>query len=116
MQQGVTTLANGFECTEQGFYALCDFADKGSYLVYADHDSDTVIKLCSRPDCTHTDNTCNAYFDSMYNNICYYNKHLYTLERGGSGFSLVRMDLDGRNRTVIMDSSKTITGYKQRCV
>ena len=114
MQQGVTTLANGFECTDSGFYSLCFFElVQGNFLVYGDHNSDTIVKLCSRPDCTHTENTCNAYFDSMYDNICYYNKHLYTLERGGSGFSLVRMDLDGRNRTVIMDSSKTITGYKQ---
>ena len=113
-QQSVTSLCNGFECTDQGFYALCDFAGKGSYLVYADHDSDTVIKLCSRPDCTHDDENCNAYF-AGYTNVCYFDGHLYLVSPDALRLVVTRIDLDGRNRTDVLDTMEMLLGYRQ-CV
>lgn len=59
--QSMSTLGNGMEVTESGVYFMCYL--KGlTYLLYADHDSDTFVKLCARPDCTHSDRFCNAYF------------------------------------------------------
>lgn len=92
-RQGVTVLQNGFECTDTGAYWMCE-----NWLLYSDHGSDTVIKLCGRPDCTHSNRDCNAYFNGC-NNICYYNGYLYTF--GSEG--LYRVNLDGSDRLLVFD-------------
>lgn len=96
-----------------GVYFMCstDSSTKTgemvSYLLYSDYGSDTVIKLCGRPDCDHENEDCNAYFENGCN-ICYYNGYLYAAESHGSPASgseciLYRMDTDGGNRAVIFD-------------
>lgn len=62
LNQGVFTDSNGFECTNDGMYFMLS-TEQGSFLCYCDHGSDTVVKLCSRPDCTHSGRDCNAYFN-----------------------------------------------------
>ena len=34
----------------------------GFWLLYSEHGSDSVIKLCGRPDCQHNNSDCNAFF------------------------------------------------------
>ena len=99
-RQGITVLANGFECTDIGSYWMCD-----SWLLYGDHNSDTVIKLCGRPDCTHSDSDCNAYFGSC-SSICYYDGYLYTF--GDEG--LYRINLDGSDRLLVFDLPAFMVG------
>ena len=61
---------NEFECTDDGVYFMNVYLEVedemmegvAPYLFYADHNSDTVIKLCGRPDCTHNTLECNAVF------------------------------------------------------
>ena len=115
-RQGVKSWGNGFECTQEGSYFM-HVTGKGSWLLYADHNSDTVIKLCGRPDCSHTDNNCNAYFNRAYT-ICYYDGFLYTFDdkelTDSTNRDLIRMNLDGTERQVLYNSSEFMTanGYK----
>lgn len=81
-----------------------------SYILYSDHGSDTVIKLCGRADCDHNNPDCNACI-AEGNNIYYHEGHLYVVsgEGGtmegfeGTGCSLIRMDMDGGNHVTILD-------------
>ena len=106
---------NEFECTDNGVYfnwvfleATHDGATSNlPYLFYADHNSDSVIKLCGRPDCTHNTTECNAVFPEGDCGISYYGGHLYltTYGIGPEIMALYRMDPDGNNRTKILDCS-----------
>ena len=60
MAQGTTALCNGIEVTNQGVYFFAQM-DMGQYLMYIDHNGTEAVKLCSRPDCAHDSNTCNAF-------------------------------------------------------
>ena len=93
------SLLNGFECTDKGSYFMCRVG-AGSWLLYIEHGSDTVIKLCGRADCTHTDSDCNAYFAHGIN-ICYYDGYLYTYGGDGSHKGLIRLNLDGTERRMV---------------
>ena len=103
-RQGLTY--SHFECTENGVYFVCTnfFTDNNTYILYGDHDSDTLIKLCGRADCTHTDQTCNAYLYGAYM-ICYYDGHLYANTSSTIAPKIVRMDLDGTNRVTVLDTN-----------
>lgn len=90
---GIRQLQNSFECTSTGFYAMCD-----NWLLYCDHGSDEIIKLCGRPDCNHKDATCNAYFNNGYN-VCFEDDHLYVVHAS----RLVQLEPDGTNRLTILD-------------
>ena len=112
MTQGVFTDSNGFECTNDGMYFMLS-TEQGSILCYCDHGSDTVVKLCSRPDCTHSGRDCNAYFNSG-RGICYYNGYLYTvqkMENDSRNYELIRMNLDGTERISVVDTREVSQGY-----
>ena len=102
-RQGIKSMGNGFECTQNGSYFMYDGFGGGSWLLYIDHGSDTVIKLCGRPDCNHTDSDCNAYFMDA-TSICYYDGFLYTFNENPlkvTDKDLIRMNLDGTERAVV---------------
>ena len=84
---------NSFECTSEGCYWMCD-----GILLYCDHGSEEVIRLCGRPDCTHSDMTCNAHF---YNgtNVNYYDGSLYVTRET----QLIRLNPDGTGRVNVID-------------
>ena len=81
-----------------------------SYVLYSDHGSDTVIKLCGRADCDHNNPDCNACI-AEGNNIYYHEGYLYVVSgeggymEGGEGISskLIRMDLDGSNHVTVFE-------------
>ncbi len=113
-RQGIYALQNGFEVTSTGVYFMCDIvSDGGRYLLYGDHGSDTLIKLCGRPDCDHSGSECNAFFRNG-TNICYYDGHLYAIEKGEIGENVtkvVRMNLDGTERSVVIDTGELQEAY-----
>ena len=104
---------NEFECTDDGVYFMNVYLEVedemmegvAPYLFYADHNSDTVIKLCGRPDCTHNTLECNAVFLEWDWGISYYGGHLYTTKfsYGPELLNLYRMDPDGSNRVKVLD-------------
>ena len=77
-------------------------------ILYIDHGSDRVIKLCGRADCDHRTEDCDAYIEGGLS-IAWYDGYLYALEYEGILYEdcfLVRMDPDGTNRTVVFDVKK----------
>lgn len=106
MEQCSTTVMNRFECTEDGVYVL---TDHGDWILFADHGSDSFVKLCARPDCTHTDYDCNASVRNCQS-ICWYDGYLYVTSGGGT-VQLHRMDPDGFNRVKVMDTASISGRY-----
>ena len=103
-EQYLATLQNSFECTDTGVYFMCRDIKGDSFLLYGDHGSDTLVKLCGRPDCNHRGQDCNAYFSSTGTSVCYYDGYLYVATVGG-GAKLYRMNPDGSDRVEVVDSS-----------
>lgn len=82
--------------------------DSYSYVLYCDHGSDTVIKLCGRADCSHDNPDCNACIEEG-NNIYYHEGYLYAVSgRGDAGCSLIRMDMDGSDRVKVFDMNQFV--------
>lgn len=76
-----------------------------SFILYVDNGTDTMVKLCGRPDCNHSDSDCNAYlyYGSM---LSYYNGYLYAVSGAGASSGrceLVRMEPDGTERVILLD-------------
>ena len=99
-----------FDVTNEGFYYIANpvGSDTNSYILYGDNNSDTVIKLCGRADCTHDTKDCNAYAGSCCHAITCWNGYLYAVieESGNLGedsLKLYRMNLDGSDRVVVLD-------------
>ncbi len=117
-----------FTLSESGIY--CVVREKnGTYVLYCDKQSDQFIKLCSRVDCPHSDESCDAYLDDSASVLGYYKGKLYYIKSGqmskvtrGDGresferlpAELWRMDPDGRNKQLAgccWDRNENITGY-----
>ncbi len=106
-RQGIGGFVGGFAVTETGYYIMgmdpCIPGD--SCLFYGDHGSDTIVKLCGRPDCDHLNEDCNALFDSS-DSVYYDGSHLFVEEIPKFGPPrVIRMDLDGSNQEVVLDMS-----------
>jgi hypothetical protein len=85
------------------------FPDMGSnqalpILYYWDLEQNLVVPLCGKADCSHDNESCNAYFERPNGfSINYYQDHIYIFMQGEStsGSQLVRIDKDGSNREVV---------------
>ena len=91
---------------ENGYFF--SYADGNVY--YLDKTSGASTVLCGKPECSHTDTTCNANvlprFLTYYNGKLYWVHHDYVEENGGVvdyGERLHSMELDGTNHTVVQD-------------
>ncbi len=108
----------GFTVTEAGYYIMgWDPRLPGTgCLFYGDHGSDTIVKLCGRPDCDHLNEDCNAWFNSG-GNVYYDGSHLFVVNSPRFGlFRVTRMDLDGSNQEVILDmDSFSSLGLSSQC-
>lgn len=112
-RQGSDGAGNTVECTENGIYYLTKGDD---YLLYCDHDSDTFVPLCSRPDCSHGGNnlkdyqTCDAYWPGAVG-IVFYEGYLYILENGINGFGISRVKPDGTDREWVCPLGVDLSAY-----
>lgn len=110
--------SNEYECTDNGIYYISGSGGESfrvynednsylyaNYLFYCDHDSNQMIKLCGRPDCTHDTFDCNAVLGDVLGGITYYDQHLYFTTYTTSELILLlwRMDPDGNNREQVTD-------------
>lgn len=93
---------------------ILDVTPPSPWILYMDHGSDTVIKLCGRPDCSHDTTDCNAYvkcgeFLSFYDGYLYIFSCPSVSSDNGRTWEyhckLLRMDPDGFNRTEVYDFS-----------
>ena len=109
LRAGLNTVP--FDVTNDGFYyvSLRTNASPNSYILYSDNDSDIVIKLCGRADCTHDTKDCNAYVGETCFAISCWNGSLYAVYEeymesiGNHNLILCRMNPDGSNRVVVRD-------------
>ena len=126
----VTSLGNNeFECTDDGVYYMADtlpgmydmtgegnkkFEGYSDFIFFCPHDSDTMIKLCGRPDCTHDSPKCNAaFFGGVVGGITYYDGHLYVITRFDDPLwmpTLWRMNPDGTERELVLQTSAIVEG------
>ena len=72
-----------FAASENGVYSRNPIdppnANSQTVLFYTDYGSDTAVRVCSRPDCTHNDESCDAVLQEA-DIITFYNEHLYYSE------------------------------------
>ena len=100
---GVNLTPHAVSPTGIYFFDKTDGDDK--FILYADNGSDTFIKLCGRPDCTHSTPDCNAYVFAG-SEISYYGGYLYAMSGDGGASedcTLIRMNPDGSNHLTVMD-------------
>lgn len=68
----------------------------GEYVYYSDNNGTNYIKVCSKPNCSHNDEDCDAYIEAP--TIGCYNNHIYwvsSIDNISPGCALYRMNLDG---------------------
>lgn len=84
--------------TENGFYTIADL----ERIDFIDKETGKQVPLCAKPDCTHEDESCNAYFRTPLV-IQIYDKMLYVVAAGSgeSTMSLYRLSMDGSERVEI---------------
>lgn len=77
----------------------------GGILKYYDFDSADSYPLCSNTNCSHADDSCNAWFDSMVfaPAICNDKIYLFLLNDDGNAWYFLSMDTDGSNRRTIAE-------------
>ena len=82
-----------------------------AFLQYHDIASGKTMPLCNKPECTHTDSTCNACLS--YNHLVFglriYDGKLYWIGTGNYGLSLMRMNLDGTGHETVTVLDNKIT-------
>ncbi len=104
LRQGLTMIPQAI--SPDGIYFIENTNADPSFIVYADHGSDTFVKLCARPDCTHDNTDCNAY---LYKgtSLTFYHGYLYAVIGGDPSSEerceLIRMEPDGSDRVTVLD-------------
>lgn len=126
LSQSVSFGNKVLECTDDGIYYVQSSTihyENGNEMTtttadtiyFMEHGSNSMIRLCGRPDCTHDNFDCNAIFMEISCTISSYDGYLYVVGMyPGSPelFNLYRMDPDGNNRIKVLDGSSINTkGY-----
>ena len=102
---------------KDGAYQLASY-QSGMILTYIDYQTQTRTVLCSRPECTHQDDTCAAWFQQVagYAFADDESGHLFVMtsadDRDETPQILWKMDLNGQNRTkfITMKASDSLGG------
>lgn len=97
---------------DQNFSSLkyAAYADEGFYvydnttlvLSFVDKKSCKIVPLCSKPDCFHNDEDCDAFYQSFWG-VFAYDKQIYVVAEDidTSSICLYRINKDGSERTLI---------------
>lgn len=85
---------------ENGYYFMAE-----NYLYYMDFDMETPVLLCSKVNCTHDGEECNAYlYQESISQIIYYEGAVYAFETiTGLTEELVKISADGETREVLLE-------------
>ena len=102
---------------------LLDYFIPGDgFLWYYDKSVGKLGKLCPRPECTHDDNTCNAFLPGSFKGggLCYYDGLLYYLsdiqtkdimKKQQLYCGLYSLSLDGTQRNYVQDVNFSTNGF-----
>ena len=98
--------------TEKGYYIQYD-----AFIYYVDKESKTATVLCNKPECSHSDDNCNAWTNglslSASNGKLYFNSLDYVEENGkyqNYGDTLRSMELDGTKHDMTQALEFTVNG------
>ncbi len=85
--------------SEEGYYFLTYDVD-GTTLKYFDDATHRTIAVCAKPDCTHDNSDCNAFFsmDYLSSPVYYYKGYIYMVRVDGGMAKVVRIQKDGSKR------------------
>lgn len=79
------------------------------YIRYADLESGFSGPLCGKPECRHTDQTCNAYiFSNTAEGISYYDGRIYWAGSDLQGAHIFSSALDGTDRRTVRDLDRSV--------
>ncbi len=92
--------------TEQGYYFV---PVGGEQIYFCDKATDFSGPLCSRLECTHSDDTCQSYAPHCIG-LSYYEGNLIWLARDGESYQILTMSPDGTNRKTVVDDIEVYTG------
>lgn len=81
----------------------------GDVLQYYDYHTGKTYPFCSNVSCSHSDDTCDAWFDSMVFGPVIYGDQIYLFSQNddGDSWTLLSMDADGTNRRRITELKGT---------
>lgn len=90
--------------SEEGYYFLTYDVD-GTTLKYFDDTTQRTIAVCAKPDCTHDNSDCNAFFsmDYLSSPVYYYKGYIYMVRVDGGMAKVVRIQKDGSKREDVAD-------------
>ena len=90
--------------SEEGYYFLTYDVD-GTTLKYLDDATHRTIAVCAKPDCTHDNSDCNAFFSMDYLSlpVYYYKGYIYMVRVDGGMAKVVRIQKDGSKREDVAD-------------
>lgn len=90
--------------SEEGYYFLTYDVD-GTTLKYFDDATHRTIAVCAKPDCTHDNSDCNAFFSMDYLSlpVYYYKGYIYMVRVDGGMAKVVRIQKDGSKREDVAD-------------
>lgn len=99
-----STTYKGICTTEDTIYFFTQPAANAScFLHFTDIASGVTMPLCSKPECTHKDNACNAYLAGGMDvyGLRIYEGKIYWMACEDYGLKLMRMNVDGTDREVM---------------
>lgn len=90
--------------SEEGYYFLT-YNVGGTTLKYFDDATHRTIAVCAKPDCTHDNSDCNAFFSMDYLSlpVYYYKGYIYMVRVDGGMAKVVRIQKDGSKREDVAD-------------
>lgn len=90
--------------SEEGYYFLT-YDIEGTTLKYFDDATQRTIAVCAKPDCTHDNSDCNAFFsmDYLSSPVYYYKGCIYMVRVDAGMAKVVRIQKDGSKREDVAD-------------
>lgn len=88
----------------------CIINEDNKIITYTDIESGKSMPLCNKPDCAHSDVSCNANIPGSFGLefIYYYKNNLYMFGTEGNFYKIIQADANGANRKEIV----SFNGYR----
>ena len=112
-------MSNNSAAAETGYYYIANapvYTTSYKFLYYFDMVNKNSMPLCTKLNCEHNDESCDAYLsddECVGRNIWYYNKRIYMIERTAEKDILVSYDRTGRDKrqeNVLSVDGRSISG------
>ena len=90
----------------------CIINEDNKFITYTDIETGKSMPLCNKPDCTHSDDSCNAKVPDPFGLefIYYYKNNLYMFGTEENSYKIIQADANGSNRKEVA----SFEGYDTR--